>query len=1097
MVAGAILSATVIYSDAIRDIGLDFALQQEKQTDLDLKVFRSSQTTNPEAYQRAEDRVGRAAADALGLAAGAVVRQGASATFYPAPVGTLPAYDDDTRPRGNLLFRSDLEDFIVVVDGELSAVLAPGSDGALPVAVGRQTAEVNGIAVGDEFDLYPFWDEGATPLPLVVTAIIDANDLEERYWGGDENALDAQSRSWETVFFHLPESTYFGVLTERFPDLVTDYDSIFEVNLEALDARNAITIASGLSRLPTVIAETEERTRSVTELTQVLRSFDEKLFFTRIPLFVLLLQIGGIVAYYLVMVSTMLTERQTAEIATLRSRGATTGQLLAQYGIEGIILAMIAVITGPPLAALVIGALGPTPAFSALSGGEFLEVRLSSQAYLLAGVGALIAFASLIIPSWLATKRTVIEFKRSTARPNATPAFLRYYLDVALVLLVALVFWRLSQQEQLFTENLFGETQADPFLLATPAVFMVTVGIVFLRLFPLALRMVAWAVGWTGSVAAVVSLRSLVRNPSHYTRLVLLLMFATGVGMFGATFSATLDRSYSERADFVTGSDVRAGRFRALPGTGSTEFLDAIASVPADATLPVVRTGATIEVLGRFERFELLGFDPEHFEKVTFWRDDFAPMPISEIAGTLEENEPVKRTGVELPAGARQVGVWLKAPDIRGGFAATVTIRDSIGQVGEFNIGVLSPRGEVVEDWRFFSASLDFQVGRTGRPLNRPDLVPPLVLDSVSIGTSSRIASSRGTLLFGPIYTSSESVTEPRSEPTASIFPGAALLADLTDSRFQAIEGFQASIGSEQLLMSPDAPPEVERSAQLQWSSTRRPSPVHGIRERVDSTPLQVFLSAPVAEVLELEPGDRFALSVFSRFHDAIYAGPLDLFPTFVPEQGGGGLAVVNGNRLIQSSIAAQSSRYAVFNEVWFQTSDSEATIDALKAFEPAELVSSKAELLLQQEDPLVAAGWEGILAISFGAVLLLSAIGFIVYSYLTAQQRGLEFAILRTLGFSRVQVITVVMVEQAFVIVAGMGLGTIVGLRIGRLMMDFLGTDERGQDVIPPFVLDVSWPQVFVVWGILGTVFAATIAGVVLLYLRLAVHRALRIGDA
>src|SRR3546814_13587715 len=85
--------------------------------------------------------------------------------------------------------------------------------------------------------------------------------------------------------------------------------------------------------------------------------------------------------------------------------------------------------------------------------------------------------------------------------PARTPLFMRYYLDVAFVLVVAAVFWRLSQQEELFTESLFGETQVDPILLATPAVFMVTVGVVFLRLFPLVLRLIGWGVGWTGSVA--------------------------------------------------------------------------------------------------------------------------------------------------------------------------------------------------------------------------------------------------------------------------------------------------------------------------------------------------------------------------------------------------------------------------------------------------------------------------------------------------------------------------------------------------------------------------------------------------------------------
>ena len=1097
MVAGAILSATVIYADAIRDLGLKFAIERLDPTQLDIKVLRSTQTARPDGYQRAEDRVGQAAAAALGPAAGGLVRQGTSATFYPVPTGGRPDLDDDKRPRGNFVFRSDLESFVHVVAGEMPAVMTPGAEGPLLAAIGAHTAELNGIALGDELDMFPFWDDEAPPVPVLIVGILEPNDITDRYWAGDENAFDAPSRTWETVFLHVPESTFFGVLADRFPELVADYDSFFEVNLDALDARNAASVANGVAGLNSVIAQTEERARTLTELTPVLRTFDEKLFFTRIPLFVLLLQIGGIVAYYLVMVSTMLTERQTAEIATLRSRGATTGQLLTQYGVEGVLLAAIAVITGPPLAALVISALGPTPAFSALSDGGPLDVRLSGQAYALAGVGALIAFAALVIPAWLATRRTVVEFKRATARPRATPAFLRYYLDVALVLLVALVFWRLSQQDQLFTETLFGETQADPFLLATPAVFMVTVGIVFLRLFPLVLRVVSWLVGWTSSVAAVVSLRSLVRNPTHYTRLVLLLMFATGVGMFGATFSETLDRSYQERADYVTGGDVRAGNLRALSAVGSPVFLEQVESVPADGVLPVLRAGASVDLLGRFERVEVLGIDPTRFADVAFWRDDFADVPLAEILATLEANEPPPRLGVELPAGATQIGVWLKAIDISGGFNVTVVLRDANGVPGEFNIGDLRPSGDVASEWRFFSGTIVEQTGRFGRPLNREPLVEPLSFEAVYIGTSSRIAASGGSILVGPLYTSNEPTVGIASGSADEPFADAVVVADLTDPRFEAIDGYLTNGGGGSLLASNDAPPGLERSARVQWASAGRAAPIQGIRERVDRTPVQVYLSRELATKLELEIGEAFDLSAFSRFHRAVFAGTFDLFPTYRPDEGALPLALVNANRLLQSAVGAQADRSAGYNEVWYRTEDPEATILAVSAFDPAKVVDAQAELLLQQEDPLVAAGWAGILAISFGAVLLLSAIGFIVYSYLTAQQRGLEFAILRTLGFSRVQVFSVVMVEQAFVIVAGMGLGTVVGLQIGRLMMDFLATDELGRAVVPPFLLAVSWPQVFIVWSILGVVFMVTIAAVVLLYLRLAVHRALRIGDA
>src|SRR5690606_15130399 len=222
----------------------------------------------------------------------------------------------------------------------------------------------------------------------------------------------------------------------------------------------------------------------------------------------------------------------------------------------------------------------------------------------------------------------------------------------------------------------------------------------------------------------------------------------------------------------------------------------------------------------------------------------------------------------------------------------------------------------------------------------------------------------------------------------------------------------------------------------------------------------------------------------------------LDLFPTTAGRRAEG-FAIADASRLIAAANASSPDRVLGYSEAWFASDDPEATREALVPFEPQTLLDVESELLLQQEDPLVAAGCAGILAFSFGAVLLLSAIGFVVYSYLTAQQRGLEFAILRTLGFSRLQVFVVVLFEHLFVIAAGMGLGTLVGLQIGRYMMGFLATDETGQAVAPPFILGVSWPQVFVVWAILGAIFVATIAAVVALYFRLAVPRVLRIGDA
>ena len=150
-----------------------------------------------------------------------------------------------------------------------------------------------------------------------------------------------------------------------------------------------------------------------------------------------------------------------------------------------------------------------------------------------------------------------------------------------------------------------------------------------------------------------------------------------------------------------------------------------------------------------------------------------------------------------------------------------------------------------------------------------------------------------------------------------------------------------------------------------------------------------------------------------------------------------------------------------------------------------------------QDADPLIAAGWEGLLFIAFLAVLILSALGFLVSSFLTAQTRSLEFAILRTMGFSTRQILGVVSFEQIFIIAVAMTIGTLVGLGLSVQMLEFLGVTERGEEVTPPFRQVTDWRAIGISYAILLTVFLATIGVVVLAYSRLAVARVLRLGES
>ena len=112
----------------------------------------------------------------------------------------------------------------------------------------------------------------------------------------------------------------------------------------------------------------------------------------------LTLQIVGIVLFYLVLVSTMVVERQSAEVALLKSRGAGMWHIMTISALEGMLLVALALGIGPLVAREAIGLLGFSPAFHGLTGGERLTVELTGETYIWAASGALLSLVALLWP---------------------------------------------------------------------------------------------------------------------------------------------------------------------------------------------------------------------------------------------------------------------------------------------------------------------------------------------------------------------------------------------------------------------------------------------------------------------------------------------------------------------------------------------------------------------------------------------------------------------------------------------------------------------------------------------------------------------------
>jgi predicted lysophospholipase L1 biosynthesis ABC-type transport system permease subunit len=118
------------------------------------------------------------------------------------------------------------------------------------------------------------------------------------------------------------------------------------------------------------------------------------------------------------------------------------------------------------------------------------------------------------------------------------------------------------------------------------------------------------------------------------------------------------------------------------------------------------------------------------------------------------------------------------------------------------------------------------------------------------------------------------------------------------------------------------------------------------------------------------------------------------------------------------------------------------------------------------------------------------------IYAYLFAQRRQLEFAVLRTLGLSAQQTGFLVSFELLVVVVLGVTAGSAIGAILGGIMLPFLQLTELGERVLPQFLLTVGWVEVARVYGLLLATFLIASLATTRFFSQLTITRVIRIGE-
>src|SRR6185436_7695763 len=285
-----------------------------------------------------------------------------------------------------------------------------------------------GLQVGETYVMFRQQDTGSgkviKQIPVRIAGVWKPADPEAEFWCcAPLNADD---------LLLVPEATFTGRISSYLSDEI--YLAQWYLVMDGSKVRSG-EVSGLLSRIATV------RQRAVTLLPKTrldispeesLQKYRRAAAVLTIFLYAFSIPIVGLILAFIGLVVGLSVSRQRNEIAVLRSRGATTTQVVGIAALEGLFLGLLALALGSPLGQFIAYMIGKARSFLNFSAPSDLKIYLDASTLRFGIAAVALAMIAQILPTMGAARHTIVTYKQERARSLRPPWWQRAWLDVLL-----------------------------------------------------------------------------------------------------------------------------------------------------------------------------------------------------------------------------------------------------------------------------------------------------------------------------------------------------------------------------------------------------------------------------------------------------------------------------------------------------------------------------------------------------------------------------------------------------------------------------------------------------------------------------------------
>jgi len=504
------------------------------------------------------------------------------------------------------------------------------------------------------------------------------------------------------------------------------------------------------------------------------------------------------------------------------------------------------------------------------------------------------------------------------------------------------------------------------------------------------------------------------------------------------------------------------------------------------------------------------------------YRDDFSAYSMGELLGAIASGETQQAPLIPIPGRPARLQVWLmpRLPDNAPGRSGNrsdighsdldaVTIKAKLQTAqGEMLTVEMLPESSEISAW--LDALIDqfvlrFNVG--GRETELELQITPSLKGWRQFETSLPVLPPSSYPLSLHSLWVQNNVQRSRSNPNSTDYILAALddleVIDADTGETTSIEDFEdpARIwyADDEVSVARFTKSEDARSGRAVLDM--RLYIPQGVRSRglrmaqaFKRFALPALASPALLESTELQVGETMRAWINSVDIEFEILGTLQYFPTMYEEPGLGYL--ITSRDALLTLLNKVDPAPANANEVLLESDGSVSTAD-LEALVPNATQVWEVESVRKsfKADPL-ALGLRSVTLFGYGLTALLSLVGFATHFYTSARHRATIYGVMRAMGLSPRQLYGSLVLEQIVLILAGLALGTGLGVLLNQLTLARLPITLGDQPPIPPFRPHSDWLAVGRIYVGLALAFLLSLGAATLMLWRARVHRVLRIGQ-